>query len=146
MCSSKSSVASEAAVKLNPRLHINPLQNRVSPETEGVFNDAFWEGLDLVVNALDNVNARLYVDSRCAALAPGDWWLSSGCTVSTLSSTLYANGRWGVWEHGKVHMGLCNRRQRQWHNACSEDRLDERPQAPNVEAWLRYAPPLSTCP
>jgi hypothetical protein len=37
----------------------------VSPETEGVFNDAFWEGLDLVVNALDNVNARLYVDSRC---------------------------------------------------------------------------------
>jgi ubiquitin-activating enzyme E1 len=63
-CSSKSTVASEAAVKLNPRLHINPLQNRVSPETEGVFNDAFWEGLDLVVNALDNVNARLYVDSR----------------------------------------------------------------------------------
>jgi ubiquitin-activating enzyme E1 len=62
---SKSTVASEAACKLNPRLHINPLQNRVSPETEGVFNDAFWEGLDLVVNALDNVNARLYVDSRC---------------------------------------------------------------------------------
>lgn len=45
-------------------MRINPLQNRVSPETEGVFNDAFWEGLDLVVNALDNVNARLYVDSR----------------------------------------------------------------------------------
>eukprot|EP00775_Hariotina_reticulata_P006408 gene6408-6639_t len=63
--SSKSTVASEAAQKLNPRLHINPLQNRVSPETENVFNDTFWEGLDLVVNALDNVNARLYVDSRC---------------------------------------------------------------------------------
>jgi hypothetical protein len=29
-----------------------------------VFDDTFWEGLDLVVNALDNVNARLYVDSR----------------------------------------------------------------------------------
>ena len=25
---------------------------------EGVFNDSFWEGLDVVVNALDNVNAR----------------------------------------------------------------------------------------
>lgn len=61
-------MASEAAVKLNPRLHINPLQNRVSPETEGLFNDTFWEGLDLVVNALDNVNARLYVDSRCTGL------------------------------------------------------------------------------
>lgn len=25
---------------------------------EDVFNDGFWEGLDVVVNALDNVNAR----------------------------------------------------------------------------------------
>jgi ubiquitin-activating enzyme E1 len=64
LCSAKSTIASEAAQRLNPRLHINPLQNRVSPETENVFNDAYWEGLDLVVNALDNVNARLYVDSR----------------------------------------------------------------------------------
>lgn len=63
-------------MKLNPRLHINPLQNRVSPETEGVFNDAFWEGLDLVVNALDNVNARLYVDSRCVSLRWG--WFAAG--------------------------------------------------------------------
>eukprot|EP00959_Pyramimonas_sp_CCMP1952_P029863 626688-Pyramimonas_sp.AAC.1 len=30
-----------------------------------VFDDAFWGNLDVVVNALDNVNARLYVDSRC---------------------------------------------------------------------------------
>ena len=37
----------------------------MSPETEDVFNDPFWQGLDVVVNALDNVNARLYVDSRC---------------------------------------------------------------------------------
>lgn len=25
---------------------------------EDVFDDSFWEGLDVVVNALDNVNAR----------------------------------------------------------------------------------------
>eukprot|EP00887_Chlorella_sp_A99_P004082 scaffold23.g4082.t1 len=36
-----------------------------SRATEDVFSDSFWEGLDVVVNALDNVNARLYVDSRC---------------------------------------------------------------------------------
>ena len=41
------------------------LQNRVSPDTEDVFDDAFWSNLDIIVNALDNVNARLYVDSRC---------------------------------------------------------------------------------
>ena len=37
----------------------------MSPETENVFDDAFWDSLDGVINALDNVNARLYVDSRC---------------------------------------------------------------------------------
>ncbi|MEW5304751.1 MAG: hypothetical protein WDW36_007342 [Sanguina aurantia] len=61
----KSSVAAAAATKLNPAFKVRALQNRVSPETELVFNDGFWNGLDLVVNALDNVNARLYVDSRC---------------------------------------------------------------------------------
>ncbi|GLC36229.1 E1 ubiquitin-activating protein [Pleodorina starrii] len=63
--SSKSTVAAAAAQKLNPGFQVLPLQNRVSPETENVFDDKFWQGLDLVVNALDNVNARLYVDSRC---------------------------------------------------------------------------------
>ena len=43
----------------------------MSPETENVFDDAFWEGIDVVVNALDNVNARLYVDSRWAAGGKG---------------------------------------------------------------------------
>jgi len=62
---SKSAVASAAAQAINPALKVQPLQNRVSPETEEVFDDSFWEGLDLVTNALDNVNARLYVDSRC---------------------------------------------------------------------------------
>lgn len=37
----------------------------VSQETENVFNDDFWENLDFVVNAVDNIKARLYVDSRC---------------------------------------------------------------------------------
>ena len=58
-------MASEATQKINPEIKIRALQNRVSPETEGVFNDSFWQGLDFVVNALDNVNARLYVDQRC---------------------------------------------------------------------------------
>lgn len=63
--SAKSTVAAAATQALNPGINITPLQNRVSPETEGVFNDSFWGKLDLVVNALDNVNARLYVDQRC---------------------------------------------------------------------------------
>lgn len=61
----KAAVGSQAATALNPAFRPTPLQNRVSPDTEDVFNDAFWKGLDVVVNALDNVTARLYVDSRC---------------------------------------------------------------------------------
>lgn len=64
-CSAKSTAAAKAAQDINPGLKVNALQNRVSPATEDVFHDKFWESLDLVVNALDNVNARLYVDSRC---------------------------------------------------------------------------------
>ncbi|KAJ6822887.1 ubiquitin-activating enzyme E1 2-like [Iris pallida] len=62
---SKSTVAASAASSINPSFHIDALQNRASPETEDVFNDTFWESLDCVINALDNVNARMYVDMRC---------------------------------------------------------------------------------
>ncbi|KAF3502546.1 hypothetical protein F2Q69_00045420 [Brassica cretica] len=61
----KSTVAATAAAGINSRLKIDALQNRVGPETENVFDDSFWENLTVVVNALDNVTARLYVDSRC---------------------------------------------------------------------------------
>ena len=64
-CSAKSTAAAKAAKSINKALKVNALQNRVSPATEDVFNDKFWGSLNLVVNALDNVNARLYVDSRC---------------------------------------------------------------------------------
>ncbi|XP_076942196.1 ubiquitin-activating enzyme E1 1-like isoform X2 [Bidens hawaiensis] len=61
----KSTVAASAATLINPRLQIEALQNRVGSETESVFDDTFWENLNVVINALDNVNARLYVDQRC---------------------------------------------------------------------------------
>ncbi|XP_014489657.1 ubiquitin-activating enzyme E1 1 [Vigna radiata var. radiata] len=61
----KSTVAASAAASINPGFNIEALQNRVGTETENVFNDTFWENLNVVINALDNVNARLYVDQRC---------------------------------------------------------------------------------
>ena len=61
----KSTVAASAASLINPHLHIEALQNRASPETENVFDDTFWENQSIVINALDNVNARLYIDQRC---------------------------------------------------------------------------------
>ncbi|KAE8099133.1 hypothetical protein FH972_017137 [Carpinus fangiana] len=61
----KSTVAASAAGLINPCLNIEALQNRACPETENVFDDEFWENLSVVINALDNVNARLYIDQRC---------------------------------------------------------------------------------
>ena len=80
----KSTCASNAARAINAALNVEPMQNRVSPETEDVFDDAFWQNLDVVVNALDNVNARLYVDQRCVYF--GKPLLESG-TLGTKCNT-----------------------------------------------------------
>jgi ubiquitin-activating enzyme E1 len=49
----------------NPALNIESLEMFVGGKTENFFDDEFWEGLDLCWNALDNVKARQYTDSRC---------------------------------------------------------------------------------
>ena len=63
----KSECASQAVQAMNPDLkgHIDMMKDRVAQDTEHVFNENFWEGLDGVTNALDNVDARTYVDRRC---------------------------------------------------------------------------------
>lgn len=63
----KSDCAAKAVQRMNPDLagHIVTLKERVSPDTESVFNEEFWRNLDGVTNALDNVEARTYVDRRC---------------------------------------------------------------------------------
>lgn len=61
----KSACAAEAAQAMNKSFNVKPLQERVGPDTEDIFNSSYWDGLDGVINALDNVKARLYVDQRC---------------------------------------------------------------------------------
>ena len=63
----KSTCAAEAVQAMNPDLKgkFNILPDRVGAETEHIFNEKFWEQLDGVTNALDNVDARQYVDRRC---------------------------------------------------------------------------------
>ena len=63
----KSDCAAEAVQAMNPDLNgkIVTIADRVGQDTEHVFNENFWEELDGVTNALDNVDARTYVDRRC---------------------------------------------------------------------------------
>lgn len=61
----KSTAAASAVSRMNPSVKVTAHETRVGPETEATFNDQFWESLSGVCNALDNVQARLYVDQRC---------------------------------------------------------------------------------
>ncbi|KAI9759737.1 MAG: S-glutathionyl-(chloro)hydroquinone reductase [Chaenotheca gracillima] len=63
----KSDCAAEAVQAMNPDLKgkIVTLRDEVGEETEHIFNEDFWEAIDGVTNALDNVKARTYVDRRC---------------------------------------------------------------------------------
>uniref|UniRef100_A0A673BGQ5 E1 ubiquitin-activating enzyme n=1 Tax=Sphaeramia orbicularis TaxID=375764 RepID=A0A673BGQ5_9TELE len=61
----KSDTAAAAVKQMNPSIKITGHQNRVGPDTERIYDDDFFEGLDGVANALDNVDARMYMDRRC---------------------------------------------------------------------------------
>lgn len=61
----KSLTAAEAAFRINPNVKMEARVDRVGAETEHIFNTTFFEGLDFVTNALDNVDARRYMDQRC---------------------------------------------------------------------------------
>jgi ubiquitin-activating enzyme E1 len=61
----KSTVAAKAAKDMNPLFNVEAHENRVGGETENIYNDEFFKSLDGVANALDNVDARKYMDRRC---------------------------------------------------------------------------------
>ncbi|RKO97311.1 hypothetical protein CXG81DRAFT_9757 [Caulochytrium protostelioides] len=63
----KSAAAAAAVTVMNPALtgKITVHAERVGADTETIFDESFWHALDGVTNALDNVEARKYVDWRC---------------------------------------------------------------------------------
>lgn len=65
----KSSTAAAAIIQMNKNLKNNIFAklDKVCEETEHIFTDKFFGDLSLVANALDNIKARRYVDSRCVS-------------------------------------------------------------------------------
>eukprot|EP00752_Nemacystus_decipiens_P009961 g8884.t1 len=63
--SAKSITAAGAVSAMNPSLNIKPYEAKCAQETEELFSDDFYSGLSAVCTALDNVEARLYMDQRC---------------------------------------------------------------------------------
>lgn len=69
----KSQTAAAAAIYMNPDLKGNVIArlDKVCEKTAHIFTDDFFEKLHIVTNALDNVQARKYIDTRCVtALTP----------------------------------------------------------------------------
>ena len=60
----KSSTAKQAINKYNS-LKIESKSTRVGKETESEFNSEFYSSIDIVCNALDNWDARRYMDGQC---------------------------------------------------------------------------------
>ena len=61
----KSKVAAKAATSMNSEFHPTALNIKVAPDTDSTYNDVFWNKQDIIVNALDNLKARQYVDTKC---------------------------------------------------------------------------------
>lgn len=63
----KSTTAACAAIQMNPDLQgkLTARLDKVHLGTESTYSNSFYQELDIVTNALDNVQARLYIDSRC---------------------------------------------------------------------------------
>jgi ubiquitin-activating enzyme E1 len=62
---SKSKVACNVIKKVNTSFKCEDLQSRVGAENEHIFNENFWTSQDFIINAVDNVQARKYIDSMC---------------------------------------------------------------------------------
>lgn len=61
----KSECAAKAVREMNAAMNITAHQNRLDADSEAVYNYDFYMGLDGVAAALDNVEARVYLDGRC---------------------------------------------------------------------------------
>ena len=64
---SKSETAAERIKLFNPRTNIIPYTEKLSPDNQDFANEHFSHA-DVLLNALDNVAARLYVDSQAVRL------------------------------------------------------------------------------
>ena len=86
------------ATLMNPDFKVESLEHFVGVKSEDIFNDAFWLGLDGVCNALDNMEARLYVDGACvkyekSLLESGTMGTSGNVdTIAPFKTRTYAEG------------------------------------------------------
>ena len=62
---SKSKIACEEIKKMNKNFNCEAHQNLVNEDTEIIYDENFWKSQDIIINAVDNNEARKYIDYNC---------------------------------------------------------------------------------
>lgn len=62
---SKSEVAVQKIKSMKSDIRIQSFNEKLDSNNEDKFSRTFWKERDIIINALDNVDARKYVDSQC---------------------------------------------------------------------------------
>lgn len=60
----KSEVAVHKIKQMYPQVHLTALTDKMCKETEDKYDNIFYQKLDIIVNALDNYQARLFMDKK----------------------------------------------------------------------------------
>ncbi len=61
---SKAQTAANKIKIFNPDSEVLVFENKVCGDTETIFNDEFYSQVDILLNALDNIDARIYMDEQ----------------------------------------------------------------------------------
>lgn len=62
---SKSYCVKREAMKMNKNMKIKDYQLLINEETRNIFDDDFMENQNVIISAVDNVDARKYIDNLC---------------------------------------------------------------------------------
>ncbi len=61
----KSNIASNEAKLMNKNFNCKHLELLVNNESQNIFDEKFWKKQDFIFTAVDNKNARKYIDNQC---------------------------------------------------------------------------------
>lgn len=61
----KSEVACKIVSNFDKNFKCIPLNGRIGKETEDFFNENFWKKQNIVINAVDNEEARIFINDKC---------------------------------------------------------------------------------
>ena len=62
---SKSKCACREAKIMNNSFNCLDKQSRIGPENVDIFDENFWDEQNYIINAVDNIDARKYIDNQC---------------------------------------------------------------------------------